>query len=106
MEALAVKLQAALTKRTKVVRKRVSLLSSKKRVHTIAVDFGDRQYLLAWDGAEVETRVAKAVRGITVKSEALDLEAWIEGLAHAIAAEADDSAQGRQALERLLGVGP
>ncbi len=106
VEALAVKLQGALKGRTKVVRRRISMLSTKKRVHSIAVDFGDSQYLLDYDGQEVETRVAKAVRGIKLKTEPLALEQWIESLAHAIAAEANDSAQGRQALERMLGVGP
>jgi hypothetical protein len=106
VEALAVKLQGALKGRTKVIRRRISLLSSKKRVHSIKVDFGDSQYLLDYDGNEVETRVAKAVRGINLKTELLALEQWIESLARAIAAEANDSAQGRQALERMLGVGP
>jgi hypothetical protein len=106
VEALAVKLQAALKGRTKVIRRRISLLSSKKRVHSIAIDFGDSHYLLEYDGNEVETRVAKAVRGIKLKTELLSLEQWIESLARAIAAEANDSAQGRQALERMLGVGP
>jgi hypothetical protein len=105
VEALAVKLQAALTRRTKVVRRRINLLSSKKRVHTITVDLGEQQFLLAYDGAAVETRVAKTVRGIKLKSDEVGLDQWIDQLAHALAAEADDSAQGRQALERMLGVG-
>src|SRR4051794_14718132 len=106
VEALATKLEGALMERVKVVRKRVSLLSSRKRVQTITIDLGAHEYVLAWDGSRVETRVGKATRGITLKTELLDLEQWIESLARAIDAEARDSERGRLALQRLLGVGP
>ena len=105
VEVLAMKLEGALPQRTRVVRRRTSLLSREKRVHAIEVDFGEEKYLLGADGAELDTRVAKTVRGIVLKSEQLALEQWIESLTRTIAAEARDSEQGRRALERLLGVG-
>ena len=46
VEALASKLEGALKERVKVVRKRVSLFSGRKRVQTITIDLGDHEYVL------------------------------------------------------------
>jgi hypothetical protein len=42
------------------------------------------------------------VRGIAIKSEPLDLDAWIAALSRELEAAARESAEGRRALERLL----
>jgi hypothetical protein len=42
------------------------------------------------------------VRGIVIKSEPLDLDAWIEALSRELAAQARQSERARIALERLL----
>jgi len=50
----------------------------------------------------LETRCAKAVRGVVLKSEVLPLEAWLGALGRELAIEAEASEQSRLALERLL----
>jgi hypothetical protein len=42
------------------------------------------------------------VRGITLKSEELGIDEWIDSLAAEVVAEADRSERGRLALEKLL----
>ena len=106
LKAIAAKLQEALPQRTKVLRRRIHMLSTQKRIERIVVDLGDAHYSLLYDGKEVEARVSKVTRGIALKSENLSLDAWIDSLAHALDAEARDSERGRLAMQRLLGVGP
>jgi hypothetical protein len=43
------------------------------------------------------------VRGITLKSDQLSLDGWVEELTRALVQQGSTSAQDRQALERLLG---
>jgi hypothetical protein len=40
--------------------------------------------------------------GIVLKREALDIEAWLEDLTAAVAAQAQRSERARQALQRLI----
>jgi len=106
VEALAVKLEQALPQGTRVRRRASGLFTKRKRVEQIEVTVGEEDYLLGCQRGAVETRRARTVRGIVLKSEPVPLDQWIEGLAGAIAAEARSSEQGRRALERLLGVRP
>src|SRR3954452_15534718 len=103
VEVLAVKLEGALPQRTRVVRKRKGMLTLDKQVHRIEVDLADERYSVAYDGRSVDTRVAKVVRGIVLKTDEVPLESWTSALARALADEARESEQGRLALERLLG---
>jgi hypothetical protein len=102
-EALAVRLESALPSQTRVQRRSRKLLSRDKVVRAIEVHAGENRYALEVDdrGALEATRSA-AVRGIVLKNEPLALDEWIDALARDIAEEARASAQGRQALERLL----
>jgi hypothetical protein len=106
VEVLAVKLEQALPHRTRVRRRASALFSKRKRVELIEVAVGEEEYLLGCQRGAVEARRATRVRGIVLRSEAVPLDQWIDGLARAIAAEARDSEQGRRALERLLGARP
>lgn len=102
VEVLADKLENALPGRVTVER-RGRFLGKEKRVEAIQCALGDERYLLASRGGTVETRRAKAVRGVVLKTEDLPLEAWIDALARDLAAEARSSEQARVALEQLLG---
>jgi hypothetical protein len=105
VEVLAVKLEGALPQRTRVVRRRKGMLTLDKRVHRIEVVVEDAKYSADWNGHSLDTRVAKVVRGITLKTDDVPLESWTDGLARSISAEAQQTEQGRRALERLLGAG-
>ena len=101
VEALAVKLEGALPGRVKIAR-HGGLLSRSKGVREISVDMGDSRYSLVSNGGRIETTRRNEVRGIAIKSEPLELDEWIAALSRELEAAARESADGRQALERLL----
>ena len=101
VEALAVKLEGALPGRVTIARQG-GLFSRSKGVREISVDMGDSRYSLVSNGGRIETTRRNEVRGIAIKSEPLELEEWIAALSRELEAAARESADGRQALERLL----
>jgi len=101
VEALAVKLEGALPGRVTIARQG-GLFSRSKGVREISVDMGDSRYSLASNGGRIETTRRNEVRGIAIKSEPLELDEWIAALSRELEAAARESAEGRQALERLL----
>jgi hypothetical protein len=102
VEGLATKLEEATPGMVRVERVR-SGFRGPKRVRRITVDGGGvRLELAAEGGSRVEAKRARVSGGITLSSEPLDVDAWIEALARALADEADRNQKTRQALERLL----
>jgi hypothetical protein len=101
VEALAVKLEGALPGRVTIAR-RGGLFSRSKGVREISVDMGDSRYSLVSNGGRIETTRRNEVRGIAIKSEPLELDEWIAALSRELEAAARESADGRQALQRLL----
>jgi hypothetical protein len=99
---LAGKLEQALPGRVGVERRAARFLSKKKRVERIEVELDERRYVLLARDADLETRRAKAVRGIVLNSEELPLDAWLQALSRDLASEAQDSEESRIALERLF----
>jgi len=102
VEVLADKLEHALPGRVSVERRAVRRFSKEKRVARIELALGDNRYLAIMQDGTLETRCAKAVRGVVLKTEALPLDAWLESLARELATEAEASEQSRLALEQLL----
>ena len=101
LEALAARLEAALPGQVEVQRKG-GLFGGGKRVRRIDVRLGDSHYELEGDRGTVTARRRSVVRGIALKSEELDVDAWIEALSADLLALARSSERGRLALERLL----
>ena len=101
VEALAVKLAGALPGRVAIAR-RGGLFSRSRAVREISIDMGDVRYTLVSDGGRIETARRTEVRGIAIKSERLELDEWIAALSRELETAARESAEGRQALERLL----
>ena len=102
VEVLADKLERALPGRVKVDRRALRFLSKEKRVERLELDFAGKRYLLATQAGRIETRCAKAVRGVVLKTEEISLDAWLEALARDLATEARSSEQSRLALDQLL----
>jgi hypothetical protein len=103
VEALAVRLEAALPGQARVQRRARKFLSRDKVVRAIEVDAGESRYSLQVDErGGLDTRRSAAVRGIVLKNDPLPLDAWIDSLARDLAEQARTSEQGRLALERLL----
>jgi hypothetical protein len=102
VEVLADKLEHALPGRVAVERRAVRRFSKEKRVARIELALGDNRYIAVAQGGALETRCAKAVRGVVLKTEELPLEAWLDAIARELAIEAEASEQSRLALEQLL----
>ncbi|HXD71347.1 MAG TPA: hypothetical protein VN615_15900 [Gaiellales bacterium] len=101
VEALAVKLEGALPGSVRVER-HGGLLSREKRVRRISVTMAETRYDLERDDGALRTSRCSEVRGIVIKSEPLDLDAWIEALSRDLSEQARQSERARIALERLL----
>jgi hypothetical protein len=102
VESLASKLELALPSAVRVQRGRRGMFGPKV-VRRIAVDAGDLRLELVRTGERVvDARRSRLSGGIVLKSEALDVEAWVRAVVDALAIEAGRSERTRQALERLL----
>jgi hypothetical protein len=101
VEALAAKLEAALPDQVQVER-RGGLLGGNKRVRRIEVTLGDQRYEAEYERGRVTCRRRSVVRGIALKTQELDLDAWIAALSQDLLEESERSERGRQALARLL----
>ncbi len=102
VEGLAVKLEDALGGLVKVERGR-SGLRGPKLVRRIVVEAGgDRLELLRGRADDVEARRARISGGIVLKTEPMDIDAWLAALTQALAGEASRNQRTRQALERML----
>jgi hypothetical protein len=101
VEALAVRLEGALPGQVEVERKG-GLLGANKRVRRIAVSLGDQRYEADVDRGRVTCRRRSVVRGIALKTQELELDAWIDALSRDLVEEGERSERGRQALSRLL----
>jgi hypothetical protein len=103
VEVLAVKLEDALPSATAVRRRSRGLLSREKVVEEIEVALGDWRYALRRDGGRVEASRQQAVRGVVIRREPLDLDAWLTALAAELREQAATSEHARAALDRLVG---
>jgi hypothetical protein len=103
LEVVASKFEAALPGRTRVERSGGGLLRRNRQVSRVSLELGDLHFELARSGGAVAAKCTKVVRGIALKTELLNLDAWLLELARALSTQASASAQDRVALERLLG---
>lgn len=99
VESLSAKLVQVFPGRCRVHR---AGLFGKGSVRQVSVEVGNSRYELVHDDGAVSARRSAVVRGITVKSETLALDEWIDSLAAQVVAEADRSERGRLALQKLL----
>lgn len=103
LEALAAKLEAAVPQLTEVKRQG-GLFSRKKSVETITVHFTEDSYKIERSarGAFTAT-IMKKVRGITLKNTEISVDQWTDGLARELVRLAEQSAETRDALQKLVG---
>jgi hypothetical protein len=99
VEALTTKLEQSFPGHCRV--RRAGLLG-KGSVRQVSLELGESRYELTHDAGTVSTRRSSVVRGISLKSEELGLEEWIDALATQVVVEAGRSERGRLAVERLL----
>jgi hypothetical protein len=101
VEAVAVKLEAAMPGAVQVQRGRDGLFGP-KRVQRVAVDAGGRRLEMRRAGTGIETTSSRVSGGIVLKSEVVDTRTWLAALGEAVADQARRSETAREALERLL----
>lgn len=80
MEAFATRMDGALPGRVKVERRRDSLLSRTSHVVRVTIASDPEIYILSLDDHCLSAQRAKAVRGVTLKSEAMDFPEWLAAL--------------------------
>jgi hypothetical protein len=102
VEVLARKLEAALPAETEVRRRSKGLLSREKVVEAIEVSLGDHRYVLVRSRRGVTAERAQEVRGVVIKRQPLELDAWVDALTDQLRELAAGSASARAALERLV----
>jgi hypothetical protein len=103
VEVLARKLEDALPAETTVRRRSKGFLSREKVVDSIEVTLGESRFGLALKGRRVEAHRAKEVRGVVIKRESLELNAWVIELATQLREQARGSSSALQAFQRLVG---
>ena len=101
VEGLATRLELALPGIAQIRRAR-SGFRGPKLVSEIIVEAGDERLQLQRDGAQVRTSRCRVSGGITIKTEALDIDTWLSALAVAVAGEAKRSERTRLALQQIV----
>src|ERR671934_2569208 len=96
LEVLAAKLLGALPGQA-VVETSGGLIG-KRRVRQISIDLGEHRYELARERTCLAARRIHRVRGVSLKTEPLALERWIDELSRALSEYARESAAGRAAI--------
>ena len=100
-ESLAQRLSEQFPGRTAV--KRSGGLLSHKRVEELEVNLDDAVFRMKRKGDGVHAERLEIVGGITVKTEHLSVDAWVQSLSEALSALATSSAEAQEALRRLRG---
>jgi hypothetical protein len=103
VEVLATKLEDALPAQTTVQRRSKKLFGGDKVVSAIEVRLGESRWALTVKGHAVDCAREQEVRGIVIKREQLEVDAWVQGLAQELRVAAQTSEQARSALSTLLG---
>lgn len=78
------------------------MFGGKKTVGAIDVDLGDTRFHVEEQHGRLVATRQKAVRGIVLKNEVMDLDAWIDELSQSVTQEAHKSEVGRGALKQML----
>ena len=103
IEALAVRLEEALPRLTRVKRRRVGgLLSKRSEVESIDVALDEQRFQLARTRAGLQCTRHTVVRGITLKREEVPVQQWVQELVEEVVRTAAVGEQARIALEGLV----
>jgi hypothetical protein len=101
VEALATKLSEAFPGHV-LVERRGSRLRGAKRVRRIVLPLADDRFELDHDDGRIVCLRSTMVRGISLRTERLELDNWLDLLSRSLVTEAETSERGRDALQRLL----
>ena len=102
MSALAARLEGAVPARVKVEWKRDGLLSAARHVARITFDTEDGLYVIGAPRGEVETTVAKTVRGVAISTKVLAPTEWLAQVRAQVAVLADHAGRAGDSLNEFL----
>ncbi len=103
LEVLAGKLEEALPGAVSV-RRSGGLFHRERSVHELTVTLGEwRLRLAARPGGVPRAEREHLVRGVSLKSDDVDLDVWIDALAQALSAHARSGSTAAASLQRFLG---
>jgi len=100
LDVLAGKLQGALPSAVTVEHE--GGLFSRKKVKRLRVQLAEHHFDLSRSGQGLEASHSHSVRGITLKTESVGVDEWIELLSRQVAEHARMNAQARSALNSML----
>jgi hypothetical protein len=100
-ESLANKLAAQLPDLARV--ERSGGFFSAKRIEAVEIACADRLFALRRQGRGIVATYGEMVRGIVVKTEPLEIDAWIHALCGALSTYAGSSTRTLDALKRIAG---
>lgn len=102
MEALAVRLEAALPNRVKVERRREGLFSKTARVARISLQADRAAYELSLQRGRLLSSRAKLVRGVVLSSAEIELSAWLTEVRQELRALAEQAGAATDVLGDFL----
>jgi hypothetical protein len=85
-----------------VVERGGGLLRKSQQIRAVQVGFGDDVLRAEVDGPSVRCTIGHSSGGIRIRSEQVDMEAWLKRLLGALQAEAVRSESVRLALENIM----
>ena len=102
MAALARRLGDALPGRVDTERRRDGFFSSTSHVHRIAVRLDPDVFVLEQDAGVLQARRTKLVRNVALRSDPMDVPAWLRAVTDGIGHLAGDAEAARAALPDIL----
>jgi hypothetical protein len=102
LEGFAIRLEGAVPGHVTVERKRDGLFSKTSHVAQVTIDTGPNLYTLRRENNHLEAVRAKLVRGVTLKSEALDLPEWLAALTVDLKQLAEQTGAAHDVLQDFL----
>lgn len=100
-EVLAKKLEQAVPQYVRVERQG-GLFQKNPAVRRLVITFDPWQYVLENQKGRVSTARVKAVRGVAIKTEPMDLNPWIDAVSQELVRVAQQEEASRESLERFL----
>ena len=102
MAALAQRLGDALPGRVETERQRDGFFSATSHVHRITVRLDPDVFVLEEDGGVLAARRTKLVRNVALRSDAMEVPAWLRAVTDGIGRMAGDAEAARTALHDIL----
>lgn len=102
MEAFATRMEGAVPGRVKIERRRDGLFSRTSHVVKVTISGETDAYVLRFDGGHLSAERAKSVRGVTLKSQAMEFPEWLAALNADLQRLAERAGNAQTALHDFL----